>query len=538
MAINLSRDAQQLLGAYQQIADLTPQQEAKLQKIAGGEEPCNRASLEQILDPGCLAQAAKIVKCDPRGDDAIFNTAFVGRPKVEKEDFRVRRRATNRMGGVQRRDPYYAKIEVDPRAAMVVLTSGSKFEPGVDRPRPRLMKLVVRTEAEAGAPTEKDFANLKKLIADGNMRKFVWDPKGDDVPVEELDIQWIGSKTASIETKDVNEPEFDFGSSIVAISQSKDGAELSRANALDPVNIQITTTYWERGNTGQPDFNAPVGQPQRRNVQDQTPPETFDHRIGTDLAAKNLPRGTWIDTPKAGEFLTAKLHVGSRWMMEAGSSGTVTLMGTSLDTKVKEDDVYFTGSHPAGTAVKVPEQYSLSQVFGQNITKRFGRVQTDTSQGNLSFRDAFFSRHAGTTVGGRPLNQPVALSYADGMEGVQATKQPIPDAERNGLQIDVKLGREFIANADRSVKGFTVDAGIRGTDDEGQPTWTPATHGQGKELYKLDKNGCGDDATFCLQFDDFPKARDNGQPIELIVRDPNGLPVARLQVDLDKVNWA
>lgn len=538
MAINLSRDAQQLLGAYQQVADLTPKQEDALAALAQGEKPVCKDQLEKLLDAGCLKQAHALVKCDPRGDDAVFNTQIIGRPKVVKENVQVQRprRPAVNMG---MRDPYYAKMEIDPRASIVALTSGSKFEPGAERPRPRLMKLVVRTEATDGQPTEQDWANLDKLMVDSNIKKQVWDPKGE-VPTKELDVHWIGSKTASIETKDVNEPEFDFGSSMVAISASKDGGELSRVNAIDPVNIQRTQVYAALGNTNNPNFAQPIGAPQDRVVQDSTPPETFDHKIGIDLNGKGLPQGTWINSPGVGAKLDMNLRLGSRWLMEAGANGSVTLLGQALSTKVAKDDVYFNGSHSAVTGVPVAENYSIENVLGQPVRKTFGRVPTDTKSQNLSVHNLVFARHKGVSFGGHHLSSgPKDLTYADGqVPGINVTKRPINDAERNGLAFDIDLGPELLCRDGGSFKGFTVDVGYHGQDAEGNAAWCPASHKGGEGLMKLGTKGFGADSKFTLNFADFPQARLAEAPVEVIVRDNHGIPVARMQVPLDAVNWA
>ena len=537
MAINLSRDAQQLLGAYQQVADLTPGQEQQLQALADGDKQLCRADLEKILDAGCVAQAAKLIKCDNRADDAVFKTAFVGRPKVIKESVNVQqpRVGTFNMG---RRDPYYAKIELNPNSAMEVLVSGSKFEPGVDRPRPRLMKIVARTEAKDGAPTDKDWANLDKLLQDSNVKKLVWDPKGE-VPTRELDIHWVGSKTASIETKDINEPEFDFGSSIVDLSYKQGGGELSRANALDPENVQRTQTYQALGNTRNPDFTRPIGGPQDRPAVDNTPPETFDHKIGVELRAKELPRGAWINTAGVGAQLDVNLRLGSRWLMEAGATGSVTLLGKALTTEVKKDDVYFNGSHPGLTGVPVQENLSISQVLGQNITKRFGRVNTDTQDQNVGVQGLFFAQHKGLAIGGAAVDRVQDREYTPAMPGVHVSKRPIKDAEHNGLAVDLQLGPEFLsAEGGASFKGFTLDVGIHGAGPDGNLQWLAACHGGGEGLYKASAKGCGDDAKFTLNFADFPQARLANSPIEVIVRDGNNIPVARLRVPLDKIDWA
>lgn len=538
MAINLTRDAQQLLGAYQQVTDLTAKQEDALAALAGGEKQICRDELEKLLDAGCLKQAHALVKCDPRGDDAIFNTQIIGRPTVVKENVQVQqpRRPVVNFG---RRDPYYAKMEIDPRASIVALTSGSKFEPGVDRPRPRLMKLVVRTEGLDGKPTEKDWANLDRLMADSNIKKQVWDPKGD-VPTQELDVHWIGSKTASIETKDVNEPEFDFGSSMVAISAGKDGGELSRVNALDPVNIQRTQLYAALGNTNQPNFAQPIGAPRDQQVQDNTPPETFDHKIGIDFNGKALPQGTWLNSPNVGKQLDVNLRLGSRWLMEAGAEGSVTLLGQKLSTKVASDDVYFNGSHSAVTGVPVAENASIQTVLGQSVQKRFGRVATDTKAENIAVHTLVFARHKGVAFGGKDLSSGAKdITFVDGqIPGLNVSKRPINDPQKNGLAFDIDLGPELLKRDAGSFKGFTVDVGYRGTNAEGEPQWCPASHKGGDGLMQLGSKGFGEDSKFTLNFDDFPKARLAAAPVEIIVRDDHGIPVARAQVPLDAVQWA
>lgn len=536
MAINLDRNAQQLLGAYQQVADLTAQQEQALQ--AHGDKPICRADLEKLLDPGCLKEAHALVKCNPRGDDNIFNTQIVGRPKVIKESVAVQR-PRQRPVGIGKRDPYYAKMEIDPRAALVVLTSGSKFEPGVDRPRPRLMKLVVRTEDRAGEPTDKDFENLERLLKESSTQKFVWDPKGDEVPTKELDIHWIGSKTASIETKDVNEPEFDFGSSIVAISSGKDGGELSRTNALNPINIQRTQTYASIGNSNRANFAQPIGAPVDRQVQDTTPPETFDHKIGVDFNAKNLPQGTFADTKGVGAKLDVNMRLGSRWMMEAGATGSVTLLGQKLDTKVGKEDVYFNGSHSGLVGVPINEGYSVGDVLRQHVRKDFGVVATDKGNGNVAVASLFFARHKGVEVAGHALGGLLDKEFAPGATpGMQVTKRPIKDAEKNGLAFDIELGPEFLKSDNGSLKGFALDVGHRAENPEGELAWCPAAHKAGDGLVKVATQGCAKDTKFTLNFTDFPAAREANQPIEVIVRDNKGLPLARVRIQLDTVEWA
>lgn len=539
MAINLTRDAQRLLGAYQQIADLTPQQEQALQKAAEGKPEICAKDIEGLLDAGCLKQAHNLIKCDPRGDDPIFDTAIIGRPKVIKENVQVRRQ--HRVMNHRPRDPYYAKLEIDPRAQMVTLTSTSKFEPGADRPRPRLMKIVARTEGLDGAPTEKDWKNLEKLIADSNLSKLVWDPKGDNRPVQELDIHWIGAKTASVETKDVNEPEFDFGSGMLAISTSKDGGELSRAIAIDPVNIQRTQVYWARGNTNEPDLSRPVGEPQDRSANDTTPPETFDHKIGVDIRAKDLPRGTWIDTPGVGEKLDVDLRLGTRWLMEAGAKGSVSLMGQKLETKVREDDVYFSGSHSGVVSCPVAENWSIANVLGQNIRKDFGRVKTDSKAENIRVQGQVFQRHEGVKIAGKYIEGgPQSYTYADGqLPGMNVRKRPIQDAEKNGLAFDIELGADFAQNdKGGSLKGFTIDLGFWTQNADGEREWCAASHAKGNGLFNLGAKGCGQDAKFTLNFDDFPAARVSGEDVQAIVRDDKGIPVARVQIPLDAVQWA
>lgn len=536
MAINLSRDAQRLLGAYQQIADLTPKQELALQQQADGGEICAK-DLEALLDAGCLKQAHNLIKCDPRGDDAIFNTAIIGRPKVIKETIRVQQ--PTRQVNTVRGDPYFAKLEIDPRAQLVTLTSTSKFEPGVDRPRPRLMKLVARTEGLDGKPTEQDWANLKQRIGDANLSKLVWDPAGDDRPVEELDVRWIGAKTASVETKDVNEPEFDFGSGILAISTAKDGSELSRTNALDPVNIQRTVTFHSIGRSNRPDRNRPIGRPQDRQVEDTTPPETFDHKISVELRAKDLPRGSWTDTGGIGEKLDVNLRLGTRWLMEAGASGSVTLLGKSVQTKVADDDVYFNGSHSGVASAEVGEQWSIDDLLGQSVRKQFGRVQSDTKAHNVNAGSLIFQRHQGVKVAGNELRHgPVELTFDNGaLPGMQVTKRPIKDAEKNGLAFDIELGPELLQREGGSFKGFTIDVGYWGQDQAGQRAWCAASHGGGDDLFKVGTKGCGADAKFTLNFGDFPAAREADQPVEAIVRDDKGIPVARVKIPLDEVQW-
>ncbi|MCA9550928.1 MAG: hypothetical protein KC933_12915 [Myxococcales bacterium] len=533
MAINLNHDAQRLLGAYQQISDLTPAQEQQLQALTEGDKQVCRADLEKILDAGCLAKAHDLIKCDHRHDDAVFKTAFVGRPKVVKENVQIQRPNRTVVGG-GRRDPYYAKMELNPNSAMEVLVSGSKFEPNVDRPRPRLMKIVARTEAKDGQPTDQDWANLDKLIKESRVAKLAWNPAGE-VPTRDLDIHWVGAKTASIETKDINEPEFDFGSSIVNFSYRKDGVELSRANAVDPENIQRTTTYMQLGNTNQPDLTRPVGAPRDQPVNDQTPPETWDKKIGVEIRAKNLPRGAWVSTPNVGAELDVNLRLGSRWLMEAGASGTVTLLGKALATEVKKDDVYFNGSHSGITGVPVPENYNISQVLGQSVTKRFGRVQTDTQQANINVQSLYFAQHAGITVAGAQLSHMSDRAFSAETVGIEATKRPIKDAEQNGLAIDLKLTPEFFGLENgASVKGFTVDVGYRDAAGE----WQPALHQDSHELYKAGPKGCGREAEFTVNFAEFPQARQLAHPVEIIVRDNNNIPVARVQIPLDKVDWA
>lgn len=536
MAMNLNLDAQRLLGAYQTLADLTPEQESRLRDL-GDKEICAN-DLQQVLDPGCLAQAAKLVKCDPRGEDPIFNTAIIGRPKVIKEQVRVQQPRRQPMGTGVARDPYYAKLEIDPRAQMVVLSSASKFEPDVDRPRPRLMKLVVRTEAEDGKPTEQDWKNFEQLLDESNMRKFVWDPKGD-VPIEKLDVRWIGSKTASIETRDVNEPEFDFGSGIVAISLNDDGAELSRDIKIDPENIQRTQTYASIGNSTNPDFNRPIGGPQDNPANDTTPPETFDRRIAVSISTKDLPRGAWVDTPNLGEKMDVELRVGSRWLMEAGASGNVSLLGTRLNTKVREDDAYFNGSTPVQKGVEVPANYSIQNLLQQKVQKQFGRVRTDTKTEPLTVQQLIYKNLQGFTLNGAAIQGPISNTFKHGeTAGMTVSKRPIQDARNDGLAMDIELGPEFLAAPEgRSLKGFTLDVGTQLKNAEGESEWCAATHGGKDGLFQVEPNGCGG-AKFTVRFDDFPKARADGAPVEIIVRDPNNFPVARVQIPLDEVQWA
>lgn len=551
--MKLSRDAAQIFGAFVHQADLTHEQEQML--LQHGDKEIDRPKMEQILSatPANFEAAKKLVRASRCDENAAFLTSFNGELRSIREHVNIQRR--NQIWATRAYDPQEIPLELDPRGRFFLCASTTKFEADVDRPRPVLLKIVARASGDDGKPTDADKAHLAAFFDSCKVQKNFWNMREGGNIVDQ-DVMWVGGRTASVVVHEKDEREIGLGNGVAVITYDKELGEISRVGKIDPINIERTQTYMETAHgSNQPNFAAPVGGPQDRPGQDTTPPQVFNRAIRLSIAAKDLPRGAWIDDPGHMDKVDVGLRLGARWLMEAGASGSVSVLGASVSTKVAADDWYYNGSAPSAAKVEAfpANVRTIRELFSQNITTRRGRVSTaelkferpeaQLTAENLSITTAYFAAAKGVKVAGAdlvPMGEPPAYSKATGNPNLEVVKRPAAgQGNKQDMVITLSL-RDFLQAGDQgaSTKGWTLDVGIRSRDAEGKVTFTPAkgANGEGGLVQAAAKgSGAQDLQVYIPGYEAAAKA---GFPIEVIVRDAAGLPVSRYQIPLKEIDWA
>ncbi len=540
MALNLDRNAQQLLATFQQRNQpLSRQVEQQLSQAAVEKgQALSMKELEQLLVQAMPEQKQQIAEAcgvcakrgyHPDGKNENFLTQIIGTHKIVKdraEAFNPPPVATPTWRYT--RDPLSARFVMDNDAKSMFL-----FNPrDVDQNgSPLLMKVVLRVTDPSNAEQTKaevDAFKADRGFFEGYRTKWEKDP----------DIVVVGKDDAYVETHDMQEAEFAFGDPLLQVSFGNNNKEISRGVTVDPDNTQ-NVKFYRAGPGGAPDLNRPVAGRDRVDqgvALDTTPPMAFDQRIQLKMTAKeDFPPGGWLNTKAS--FVDASLVLERGLIFEPKAAATVDFLGTRAATKVPADDAFLVGSPSAETnlenAIRAQPNYSIGHVLRQQLTRTVV-TEGHNDQQAVSFPawQMIFANPERTQVAGAQFNplgdRSLKRSEFENAK-VSAELYPVQDPENNGTKVRLKLGEGFLsANDGASVKNWTVVVGF--VDHEGK--W------QQCEATKIKSKECSQDMGFTLDLTNTTKLMEQGKSLEVRMFNDNGVPAQRVLVPFTTMPWS
>lgn len=439
--------------------------------------------------------------------------------KIEKEsDFVVHPNPVN-VAPI-RRDPLYASFTMDPKADFMLLFNARD----VDRNgQPLLMKVVARERAD-----------ISKLDL---TRYRMQDPTKPDVVK-------VSNDQSYVETKDINEAEFQFGDPLKQVSVGAEGKELSTSVWVRPENVNKEFAFngmWDPNTSGAsrriiPNRASPA--PQNNRVTqgeglDRTAVATFQDRVHLSLKAKDtLPQGAWLDTPGAGAHLEAALSVDRGYMFEPGSKAGVAFSGATINLEVAKNDAQLLGSESKAVAVPVSPSSTIRQLLSQNIGETTSANPTNADQTSRATAASalLFARAADIGVGAGTLSVlgdvPVAkANMAANLIKLDAV--PAADDDNDAATVRLTLDEGFLAGKNgASVKGYKIVAGF--TDEKG--VWQEAkTRAIGSDKNKKE--------TFSFDVGDFDEMQKKNANLEVRIFNESGVPATRVLLPFRDIGW-
>lgn len=504
----LSAPVEQALAQVQQ-AD--PAKPLSLQQV---EQVLLQAMPEQksIIQGSCQRAACY----HPDNKNPRFLTQILSM-KIEKEsDFVVRPNPVN-VAPI-RRDPLYASFTMDPKADFMLLFNARDVD---KNGQPLLMKVVARERAD-----------ISKLDLS---RYRMQDPTKPDVVK-------IANDQSYVETKDINETEFQFGDPLKQVSVGGDGKELSTSVWVRPENVNKEFAFngmWDPGSGNRriiPNRNSPVPTSNRitqGEQLDRTAVATFQERVHLSLKAKDtLPQGAWLDTPDAGAHLEAALSVDRGYMFEPGSKGQISFNGAVIDLEVAKNDAQLLGSDSKSAAVPVAATSTIRQLLGQVIGENAyaNPTQADQAPKRTAASALLYARAADIGVGASALSvlgdvTIAKASFAANMIKLDAV--PAADDDNDGATVRLTLDEGFLTGKNGApVKGYKIVAGF--TDEKG--VWQEAkTREVGSDKSKKE--------SFSFDVSDFDEMQKKNANLEVRIFNESGVPATRVLLPFREIGW-
>ncbi len=538
---NLDNSAKFFLQAFQQQNGVVGNN--LHQKIADACEakgsPLNAQELEKAMleaMPASKAQIGDMKQTSAKsgyhadGCNANFLTQQLSM-RIEKE--RINAVRPNRRAGGQRwgRDPLFTRFALDPKANSLLLFNATDVN---ENGKPLLMKAVLRVTDPANeelcAKEKATFLEKMDNFADARTK---W---------KEPDIQFIGRDDIHVETKDVQEDEFNFGASMIHVSLDHTGKELSRGAFTDPDNKRIDKFY-SAHRDGSPNMNAYMGS--NRDVVnvghelDTEPAKVFEDRIQLSMQlAKGKELGAdWLDSSSA--VMDIKLLTEPGLLFEPGKTAHVNFYDTNLEVQVDKDDAFMTGTPANEIKLDLPSAHSLRYALTRTQLARSTsdlnpeRGPSDAETVKKPAVDFIYARPDKFEIGGsqlKPLADQTVLRNELRKRGIEASMVPTKgDAEQNGTTISIKLNPGFLkANNGGSVEGWSVAAGFN--DPE-----------HGWQQCKAEVCGSSEQSgvmKFTLKAEDLGEVMKHNRNIELRVFNHNGVPAQRLNIPSMAIPWS
>lgn len=414
------------------------------------------------------------------------------------------------------RDPLIAQFTLDPKADFMLLFNARD----VDRNgQPLLMKVVVRERADI---SKLDLSRYRTQAG------------------SQPDIVKVPNNATFVETKDINETEFNFGDPLKQVSLNNDGKELSTSVKVRPQNVRVDSHFagTRVGNMWVPDKNRPIGAPQQTGGEqlDQTPVVRFDDRISLHMNAKaTMPQGAWLDTAGGAAHVDTKLNLDRGFIFEPGSKASVSFLGAKIDVAVPADDAHLLGSASGNADVPVSNaNWTLRQLLTQAVQRGASAnpLGNDTQNVSTAAHNLIFARAADLSVGAgklQPLGDTTVRQGDFAAAKLNCEAVPLSHPNNDGMQVTLSLGDGFLAAAnDASVKGWKVVAGYN--DESGQ--WKEAS------AYTVgnDKQSANTKFTFDVPNADEMQRLD--KQLEVRVFNESGVPAQRLLVPFREIGWA
>lgn len=536
--LKLDNAAKFLLTALQQKAGVIDGAvEAKVREACdASKKPLTAVALEKLLTEA-LPEQSKVLKevsksCAGSGHHADgcradFLTQQIGL-RIEK-DRAIGVRSHRQSPPRWTRDPLYAKFVMDNDARAIALFNGRDVDANGS---PLLMKVVLRvTDPSDEERTAKEKQAFIDQMGDFGGYRTTW---------KQPDIEVVARDASYVETKDLQENEFEFGDPLVHVSLDHHGEELSRGVTVNPEN-QMTTRYYPADGAGNPRTHlneVRAAQVQVGPALDNTRPAFFEDKIQLKMSAKpEFPEGGWLDDVKS-EHVQTTLKVEPGFFFEPGKKADIQFQGAKVQTQVASDDAFLLGSHAATTEVPV-QALTLRQLLQQRV--QFGISSEDQAQHargdvvseNKPAFNYIFADAANIQVGGgalQPLGDRQLLRNNFEAAKVGVTLEPCAKKDApNAAKLRIKLEEGFLAAAEgASVQGWTVALGF--------------PNGQGEWVQVQTDPVCGRHASepgsFTLEVDDLAKVMKNNAGLELRAYNDSGVPAMRVKVPFVAMPWA
>ncbi len=438
--------------------------------------------------------------------------------KIEKEsDFVVNPNPVN--APPFRRDPLYASFTMDPKADFMLLFNARDVD---KNGQPLLMKVVARERAD-----------ISKLDL---TRYRMQDPAKPDVVK-------ITNDQSYVETKDINETEFQFGDPLKQVSVGAEGKELSTSVWVRPENVNKEFAFqgmWDpnaaNGRRIIPNRNSPV--PQNNRVTqgeqlDRTAVATFQDRVHLSLKAKDtLPQGAWLDTPGAGAHLEAALSVDRGYMFEPGAKAGIAFNGANINLEIAKNDAQLLGSESQSVAVPVAATATIRQLLSQNIgeTASANPTQADQASKATAASALLFSRAADIGVGAGSLSVLGDVTIANANMAANLIKLdavPAADDDNDAATVRLTLDEGFLTGKNGApVNGYKIVAGF--TDEKG--VWQEAkTRAVGSDKSKKE--------SFSFDVSDFDEMQKKNGNLEVRIFNESGVPATRVLLPFRDIGW-